>query len=170
MELKQWIDEFSRLHSSARKGNLSEADKRTYLDRREELARALVTAQQLTLQPGQTPRQALRVSKALQIELELPSGRVRVITQNISTGGFGALVGQLPPSSESIGFSLKQPGAVEPIVGRCRVREAQAKVGSSLVSFVFEDLTENARDRIEMTIFDAVMEQFQRTSTPPPTK
>jgi hypothetical protein len=169
MELKQWIDEFSRLHSSARKGNLSEAEKRTYLDRREELARALVTAQQLTLQPGQTPRQALRVSKALQIDLELPSGRQRVTTQNLSTGGFGAIVGQLPPSNQSISFSLKQP-AGDPIVGRCRVREAQARIGSSLVSFVFEDLAEDARDRIEMTIFDAVMEQFQRTPQPLPKK
>jgi len=166
MELKQWIDEFSRLHASARKGNLSPAENAKYRERREELARALVTAQRLTVLPGQTPRQALRVTRALQVDLELATGRVRAMTQNISTGGFGALLGQMPKENESIGFSMKQPGSPEPIVGRCRVRDIQQRTGSSLVSFMFEELPEESRERIEMTIFDTVMEQFQGAAPP----
>jgi hypothetical protein len=168
MELKKWIDEFSRLHARARKGDLSAAEKVTYHDRREELTRALITAQRLTVLPGQTPRQALRVTRALQIELDLPGGRVRVMTQNISIGGFGALMGQIPKESGAIGFTLKATGVKEPIAGMCRVREVQARKGSQFVSFVFEDLPEVARDHLEMIIFDAVMEQFQ--STPAPAK
>jgi hypothetical protein len=170
MELKQWIEEFSRLHARARKGNLSPEENGQYHERREELARALVTAQRLTVLPGQTPRQALRVTRALQVELELATGRIRAMTQNISTGGFGALLGQMPKENEVIGFSLKQPGSPAPIVGRCRVREIQVRTGSSLVSFVFEDLPAEARDRIEMTIFDAVMEQFEGAATLPTKK
>jgi hypothetical protein len=170
MELKKWIDEFNRLHVRARKGDLSAADQVSYRERRDELARALVTAQRLTVLPGQTPRQALRVTRALQIDLDLAAGRVRVMTQNISTGGFGALMGQMPKENESIGFTLRQPGGTEPIVGRCRVREIQTKTGTHLVSFVFEELNDEARDRIEMTIFDAVMEQFQSNAPPVPKK
>jgi hypothetical protein len=168
MELKKWIDEFNRLHVKARKGDLSAPEQVSYRERRDELARALVTAQRLTVLPGQTPRQALRVTRALQIDLDLAGGRVRVMTQNISTGGFGALLGQMPKDKEAIGFTLKQPG--DPIVGRCRVREIQTRPGSHLVSFVFEDLSDDARDRIEMTIFDAVMEQFQSNAAPVPKK
>src|SRR5450432_3052660 len=168
MELKQWIDEFSRLHARARKGDLSPDERTKYRERRDELARALVTAQRLTVLPGQTPRQALRVTRALQIDLDLTGGRVRAMTQNISSGGFGALLGHLPKESESIGFTMKQPGSTEPIVGRCRVRDIQTRTGTHLVSFVFEDLAEESRERIEMTIFDTVMEQFE--GAPPPAK
>ena len=170
MELKQWLDEFSRLHARARKGELTPAEGASYRNRRDELARALVTAQRLTVLPGQTPRQALRVTRALQIDLDLAGGRVRAMTQNISTGGFGALLGQTPKENEAIGFTLKQPGGTEPIVGRCRVRDIQTRAGNHLVSFMFEDLPEESRERIEMTIFDTVMEQFEGTAPPPKKK
>jgi len=168
MELKQWLEQFSRLHAKARAGQLSAAEKAGYLERRDELARALVVAQRLTILPGQTPRQALRVSRALQVDLDLPGGRIRAMTQNISAGGFGALLGQLPNESEAIGFTLKQPGSTEPIVGRCRVRDIQKRQGNHLVSFVFEELAVESRERIEMTLFDAVMEQFEGMAPPRP--
>jgi hypothetical protein len=167
MELKRWLDEFSRLHAKARKGDLSPGEHVHYKQQRDELARALVTAQRLTVLPGQTPRQALRVTRALQVDLELATGRVRAMTQNISTGGFGALLGQMPKENESIGFTLKQPGSPESIVGRCRVRDIQTRTGSHFVSFMFEDLPDESRERIEMTIFDTVMEQFESTAPPP---
>jgi hypothetical protein len=170
MELKLWLDQFSRLHAKARAGKLSQSEQVSYLERRDELARALVAAQRLSVLPGQTPRQALRVARALQIDLELPGGRVRAMTQNISSGGFAALLGQLPNEAESIGFSLKQPGAPEPILGRCRVRDIQKRAGNHLVSFAFEALSPEAQERIEMTLFDAVMEQFEGVAPPPPTK
>ncbi len=162
MELKLWLDQFSRLHAKARKGQLSPSEQVTYVDRRDELAKALVTAQRLTVLPGQTPRQALRVARALQIDLDWPgSARVRAMTQNISVGGFAALLGQLPNETEVVSFTLKEPGAAEPIVGRCRVRDIQKRSGNHMVSFVFEDLAPETRERIEMTLFDAVMQQFE---------
>jgi hypothetical protein len=164
VDLKQWLDQFKRLHAKARKGELSQNEQAIYFDRREELARALVTAQSLTLLPGQTPRQAVRIARMLQIDLELAKGRVRAMTQNLSTGGFATLLGELPGTAEVVGFSLKVPGADVPIIGRCTVREVQKRSSNNLTSFAFVDLPHEQHERLEMMIFDAVIDQFDSVS------
>jgi hypothetical protein len=154
MELRLWIAGFRALHDRARKGELANEERRQYLGLREELAKAMCSAQRLQSLPGQTPRQTMRVARALQVDLELPEGRLRVITMNISIGGFAALLPrEIEKGSAPIGFSMRLPGTPDPLLGRMRVADVQKKAGSALISFAFNE-------RLEMALFDTVLQQF----------
>ena len=85
----EWISEFKALHERARKDELSGSDLKLYLGAREQLARALCTAQGLTQQPGQTARQTFRVAQAFQVEIKLPLADLRALTQDLSLGEIG---------------------------------------------------------------------------------
>src|SRR5260370_29367787 len=78
MSLQEWLTEFRVLHDKARSGTLSDYDAKLYKDGREELAAALVQAQRLTRKPEESAREALRVARAVQVDLELNSGKQRV--------------------------------------------------------------------------------------------
>ena len=100
--LSDWISAFRELHERARRGALTAAEQAAYRTGRDELARALLAAQRLTLKTGETPRQALRVARALQLELDLPTERQRSVTIDVSTGGFSANTARItmrPPLS-----------------------------------------------------------------------
>src|ERR1700682_2069144 len=129
MGLPEWIGAFKKLNELAQKGELSPEQMGAYQRDRDEFARAMVAAQRLTLQPGQKPRHALRVARALQIDLALASGTVRAMTLNISVGGFAALLAGSPPATEAVGFTLKTPGKSEPILGRCKAVDVQKRPG-----------------------------------------
>src|SRR5271170_942022 len=110
MDLMAWISTFTKLHEKARKKELDAEDLKTYHTGREELARAIVVAQRLTLKEGETPRQARRVARAVQIDLDLSCGRVRALTMDISKGGFSTIIEKAPGPTERVGFTLKVPG------------------------------------------------------------
>ncbi|HUB07261.1 MAG TPA: PilZ domain-containing protein [Myxococcales bacterium] len=161
MELSAWISTFRKLHEKARRKELDEIDQKTYVAGRDELARALVVAQRLTLKTGETPRQALRVARALAIDLDLASGRVRALTQDLSRGGFSALVEKPPTLDDLVGFTLRIPGGVDPVIGRCKLVDAAKRQGNFRASFAFQALGEAEQERIEMILFDTVLEQFR---------
>ena len=83
--LTEWLIAFRALHEKARRGQLRDGDAVRYRAGRDELARALLTAQRLQLKPGETPRRAMRVARALQVDLDLGTGHVRALTNDIST-------------------------------------------------------------------------------------
>ena len=64
MGLAEWLSSFRRLHDLAKKGKLLPSDKRTYDANRDELARAMLQIQKLSLKPGESARQSLRVPRA----------------------------------------------------------------------------------------------------------
>src|SRR5512140_3641701 len=94
--LSEWLRSFRELHERARKGQLGKAEEPAYRAGRDELARALLSAQRLTVKPGETPRQALRVARALQVDLDLLTSSARAITVDLSTGGFSCLLAKSP--------------------------------------------------------------------------
>ena len=164
MELRLWIANFKALHQRARKGELSGEERKQYLSLREELAKAMCSAQRLQTLPGQTQRQSMRVARALQIDLELPEGRQRLMTMNISVGGFAALLPKEPSKSAGlIGFSLRLPGSTEPLIGRVRVVDVQKRPGNAMVSFAFNELGAAEQERLELALFDVVLQQFEGT-------
>jgi c-di-GMP-binding flagellar brake protein YcgR len=120
----------------------------------------MVSAQRLSLQPGQKARHTFRVARALQIDLSLASGGVRAMTLNISVGGFAALLAGAPPVAEAVGFKLKTPGSSEPMLGRCKVVEVQKRPGNALVSFQFEALSATDFDKLDRIVLDIALEQF----------
>jgi hypothetical protein len=161
MDLMAWIAGFAELHEKAKKKALSADDLAIYQHGRDELARAMVAAQRLTLKQGQTPRQMMRVARAVQIELQLISGPVRALTSEISRGGFSAMLPKTPRLGEVAGFKLSLPDVRDPLVGRCKVLEPIARQGSPRTSFSFEGLGDKEIEAIDMMLFDAVIAQFR---------
>jgi hypothetical protein len=159
MSLAEWLRTFRDLHERARRGVLSPREQELYRAGRDELARALLAAQRLTVKPDQMPRQALRVARALQLDLEDFSGTERAVTIDLSTGGFSCLLASAPALGSEHKFSLRIP-ASEPLAGTCRAVDVKALAGSARVSFQFVGLAESERDRVETFVFDTVLGQL----------
>lgn len=157
--LTEWLSAFKELHQKARKQQLSAGEKATYLAGREELARALLAAQRISAPGGRSPRQVLRVSRALQVDLEWSIGAERAMTLDLSVGGFGTLLAKPPPADEDISFSLRVPGG-EPVRGKARVVEVKPQPGNARVSFAFSSLPEAEAERVELFMFDALLAQL----------
>jgi len=161
MDLAEWLRQFRALHEHARRGDLSGDDRSAYLAARDELARAVVAAQQLPTLPGLTPRQNLRVARALQVDLETPFYRDRVMTMTISVGGFSTLLAKPPRADEEVKCSIRLPGG-ERIETTAKPVGTKPQAGSVNVSFAFGKISEPDRERLEMLIFDTALEQLAR--------
>ena len=166
MDLNAFITVFSDLHEKARRKALDGAQLKIYHDGREALARAMVAAQRLTLKEGQTPREAMRVARAVQIDLDLARGRIQAVTLDISRTGFSALLEKAPPPTETPGFTLRIPGIIDPVVGRCKPVDISKLQGHVRAGFAFQNLSERDLDKIEMMLFDSVIEQFRKLQPP----
>lgn len=157
MNPSEWIQEFKRLHEAARKGALAAADLPVYNEACEQLARSLLGAQGLAIEAGAPARRFFRVAQGLQVDVDFANGRQRLMTQDLSCGGFSALVKEAPNPKELPGFTLKLPGGVDPLVGRSRIIAVLQKPGNARVSFAFESVPEAQLKRLEMTLFDLVL-------------
>ena len=156
MSLSQWMSNFRDLHERARRGQLNGREEAVYKGARDELARALLAAQKLTLRQGQVARQALRVTRALQVDLDLVTSRARVVTLDVSTGGFAALLEKAPSLGEEVGYTLRIP-ASDPVAGRARVADVKPQTGNVRVAFQFVNQSPEDRERLEMFVFDTVL-------------
>ncbi|BDG07861.1 PilZ domain-containing protein [Anaeromyxobacter paludicola] len=157
--LAEWLAAFRQLHDKARKQHLTERERAVYLSGRDELARAVIAAQRLSTVVGQTPRQALRIARALQVDLDWSVGSERAMTLDLSVGGFGALLAKPPPSDEDLKFSLRIPGA-DPVAGRARVVDVKVQPGNARVCFAFVGLGAAELERLELFMFDALLTQL----------
>ena len=160
MGLADWLRSFRELHEKAKRGGLHGHDLALYQGGREELARALLAAQRIALLPGQKPRRALRVARALQADLEFADGNVRALTLDLSSHGFSVLVERPPRVGEQVRVALRIPGG-EPLCAAARVQEVRLQAGNARVSFEMTDLSEAALERLELFVFDAVLTQLQ---------
>src|SRR5260370_2078709 len=109
MSFQEWLAEFRVLHDKARSDTLSDYDAKLYKDGREELAAALVQAQRLTRKPEESAREALRVARAVQVDLELNSGKQRVVTLDICIAGFSTIIVVPPHPNEGGGVAIRMP-------------------------------------------------------------
>jgi hypothetical protein len=159
MSLAEWLATFREMHEKARRRQLDPREQAVYRSGRDELARALLAAQRLTLKPGETPRQALRVARALQVDLDLVTSHQRAITIDLSMGGFSCLLAKAPPIGDEVGYTLRIPGA-ETLSGRARVADAKALTGNARVSFQLVNVAPEDRERLELFVFDTVLAQL----------
>jgi len=160
MGLGEWLKGFRSLHEKAKQGLLAGHDLESYHAAREELARALLSAQRVALQPGQRARRTLRVSRALQADLELHDGGVRAMTLDVSPGGFAALLARAPRVDEEVRVSLRIPER-EPLRAKARVVEVKQQLGTARASFELVGLDADDAERLEEFVFDAVLAQLQ---------
>ena len=156
MGLAEWLKEFRQLHARAKGGQLDAAELTRYRAARDELARALLAAQRLTVKPGQVPRRALRVARALQVELDFQGVAERATTLDVSSGGFAALVGRPPRIGDECDVSLRI--AHETLRARARVVEVNPGVGNARVAFQFLKVAEDEQEKLELLVFDLVLE------------
>ncbi len=159
LSLADWMKGFRDLHERARAGTLPDDDLQTYRAARDELARALLSAQRLTVKPGETPRAALRVARALQVDLDMLTSKARAITIDLCTGGFACLLAKAPPAGDEVAFALRLPGS-ETLSGKVRVADIKPQQGNVRVSFQFSGLSAEDREQVEMFVFDTVLAQI----------
>jgi len=156
MNLKAWVAHFRSLHEKARAGTLTEAGWAEYRAGRDELARAMLAAQRAGLRPGETPRQALRVARALQADLEWTTDKVRAVTLDVSTGGFAVLLAKPPPRDEAVRVTLRIPGG-EVVGAEARVAGVQVQPAAVRVALAFSRIADSERERLELLVFDTVL-------------
>jgi hypothetical protein len=160
MSINAWLQEFRVLHKRARQKQLNEEEKKLYLSAREQFARALTAAQGMTLKPGEMARTTFRVAQAMQIELSLASGIIRALTLDVSRGGFSVVLAKVPSDSELVGYTLRMPDGMDPIIGRARVVASKKQIGNYRLSFSFEGMSEYDQDRLETVLFDAALSRI----------
>lgn len=153
----EWMRELRALHQAARAGKLDDAQKKIYTEACEQLARSMVAAQRLNVDPGLPARRVFHVTQGLQVDLDLLGGRQRCMTQDLSCGGFAVTLKEAPGPKELPGYTLRLPGGAEPLVGRVKVAAVVARPGSARVSFAFENMSEKQTATLESALFDIVL-------------
>ncbi len=161
MSLAAFLARFRELHRDGGAGTLSAEEREEYRRGREELARALLSVQRLSLKPGETARQSLRVARALQVDLEWPKGQARAVTLDLSVGGFAALMAKAPSQSDEVECVLRLPGG-DALKAKARVVNVAVQANSVRVAYAFQGLADEGRDRLERVVFDTVLDQMAR--------
>jgi hypothetical protein len=159
MALAEWLRVFRALHEKARRGELAGADADDYRAGCDELARALMAARRLPLDPGRPARHQLRVARALQVDLEKPTSRVRATTVELSVAGFSVLAARSPAPGEEHTATLRIPGG-DPIVATVVPGELKQQPGTVRVSFGFKALDDSGRRRLELLVIDTALSQL----------
>ncbi len=159
MAAELWLKRFRALHAAARKGNLSPTELASYRSGRDELARALLAAQNATVRAGESPRRQLRAALALQLELDMGKEKVKGITLDVSSGGVGLLLAKPPVLGDLVKASLRLPGQ-EPVSGVARVVDVKVLPGNARVALAWNGLPAGEVERLELLVFDRVLEQL----------
>src|SRR5690349_10733723 len=104
--LAQWLAAFRAFHEQARQGKLERKHRDAYEQDREVLAKALLIAQRLSIKPGQTARQTLRVALALPVDVTARGARQSTTTLDLGLGGFAAMLERPPSVNDRVEFAL----------------------------------------------------------------
>jgi hypothetical protein len=151
--MKEWLIDFKKAHEKYRQGDLSGADRRTYLDAREQLADALLKAQGLQRNPNEPARKAFRVAQAQPVEIRIGEEKVQALTLDVARGGFSALIAAKLDMEQVIQFTLKMPSS-DPLSGKAKVMSVRRQGVANRYSFLFTNVSENDQDRVETLLFD----------------
>lgn len=159
MGFGEWLGAFRALHQRAKEGKLDAEELAAYRQGRDELARALLAAQQVMLRTGEVPRRQMRAARALQVDLEMGKQKVKGMTQDVSAGGFGMLLATPPQPGDQLRCSLRLPGQ-DPVAGVARVADVKVLPGNARASFAWVNLPTADADRLETFVFDSVLQQL----------
>jgi len=158
MSPRDAITRFRELHERHKRGLLASDEAAEYGALRDDFYSALARAQRLGSQLGQKARQAVRVPRAMKIELEVAGKQERTMTYDVGVAGFGALVRDDLPVGSPCEFILTAGG--HPLRGHARVR-ACVRHGSGGVthraSFALEAMNDGDRTRLEIAVLDAAL-------------
>ncbi len=158
MDPSEWIARFRITHENAKAKKLSDEERKTYLNMREELARSLVNAQALSVPEGQNARKHFRVAQLYQVEI---NNIYKTVTRELSTSGFSAMVATELKPGQVVPFNLWINRADEPITGQAKVVGGVKAGGAFRTSFLIEVISEANAERLESALFDAVLARFR---------
>jgi len=159
MGISDWLRVFRTLHERAKTGGLQKEDADAYRAGCDELARALIAAQKLTLRPGESPLHALRVARAVQVDLAAGDWQARVTTVDLGVGGFSALLAKGPPANEDLRCTMKVPGGV-PLEATVVTSETKQHPGTVRAAFAFKKLGDPQRATLELLVIDTALAQI----------
>jgi hypothetical protein len=157
MDPGEWMARFRVTHERAKSGILNEEQKKDYLGMREELARSLLAAQQLTTPDGQPARRFFRVAQVYRIEL---NRTYQTTTKMVSVSGFSVSLQNELKVGTKVGFALTLGRESEPVSGEAKV-VSSVKQGPWQISFSIEQINEANAERLEAALFDAVLSRFK---------
>ena len=164
MTLLEWVRQFRDLHDKSKSARLSQDEKRSYEQARDELAHLLLNVTQATLPEQFSPRKALRMPLKLRVELDLDGVLLPGYSTDVGIGGFGALVSSELPleklKGKSLGFSLFLSGPPKPVTGHCKLVSIARRAEQQRVSAAFDDLSEFEAKRVQQVVWDKVLELF----------
>ena len=159
--LTYWLAQFCSWHDKFKEGSLGVTLLPAYMQARADLGAMLVLAQRLEIRANDGARQAVRVARAVPIEFDLHTGKTSSLTQDLSTSGLSALVGEAPAVGTLAPFRLKLGRDTQPVVGRCRVVANIPLRGSVRMAATFEDLAQDGRSRIDTLVYDAICAEIR---------
>jgi hypothetical protein len=159
MAAAAWFERFRLQHDQAKRGALAGRELIAYIAARDELARALLSAQRMSIPAGAPPRRGLRVARALHADIDLGGRVVKAVTLDVSAGGFATLLESAPRLGDEALVTLRLPDPT-PLRATARVASAKAQTGSVRVGFVFVGLSRDELERLERFVFDCVLAQM----------
>lgn len=162
VSLTQWMSQFCVWHEQFKAGTLAADILPVYIQARTDISAFLVLAQGLDIRSNNGGRQAVRIARALPVEFELESGKVSSLTQDLSTNGLCAILGDSPAVGATFGFRLKLGRDIPPIPGQCRVVAKIPMQGSVRMAATFVDLAQEGRSHIETLVLDAACADLRR--------
>ena len=157
----EWLRTFGALHDCAPRGELRGPDLQKYRDGREVLARVLLAAQQVALPRGQQARRSLRAARALHVDVACGGQAERAPTLDVSAGGVAAWLAMSLKPGDEVDLSVQLPKGAD-LRARARVVSVRRHEASARASVGFQFLSLRPADveRLEMFVFDAVLEHL----------
>jgi hypothetical protein len=163
MSSLQFLADFKALHERAKLGTLTPSERAKYAEARVQFSRFVVVAQQLG-HAGKTLRADLRMTKMLKVEVRPDEGEpAKCATIDLASGGFAVLMSVGMLVGKTAAFTLHLPragGGADPISGRCKVASCRSQTGLFRVSFAFELLLPDVKEKLDGALIDAVLERL----------
>jgi hypothetical protein len=162
VSLTLWLSQFCTWHEQFKAGTLATDMLPVYQQARTDISAFLVLAQGLDIRSSNGGRQAVRIARVVPVEFELASGWVSSLTQDLSTNGLCAILGDSPVVGTTFGFRLKLGRDIPPILGQCRVVAKIPMQGSVRMAATFVELAQEGRGHIETLVLDAACADLRR--------
>lgn len=157
MSIREAISRFRELHEEFKGGAFKSPEARAFYEtERDEFLRALLQGQQLAMRPGQSPRQALRVSTTSSLELAIGPRHESTKTLDLGSAGFAAIVSG--PLAIRLACDFELGLAPAPVKGRARVVACvRDGTGAYRTSFAIETMSNDDRARLEVAVIDVAL-------------
>lgn len=156
MDAKAFFQRFGQLHEQFRRGSLPPGLREEYNFFCASLTQMMLAAQQMQPNPG-TNRGALRMAKVLKAEIEFEGKKEKTATIDLGQSGFAAVLSQALPIRTKVQFMIQLP--LQPITGLATVVTVRPQSGAHRHGFSFDNLPQNARDALQVTVIDSVLER-----------